>query len=85
MIETLVFFWTLIANRAASLKYSPEIVQVWLNQLVPGYYLACVAERCSDSAERKRLLELSRTILDQARARDGPLSALSEKEVSHLE
>ena len=85
MIETLAFFWTLIASRAASLKYSPEIVQVWLNQLVPGYYLACVAERCSDSAERKRLLELSRTILDQAKARDGPLTAMNEKDVLYLE
>ncbi len=85
MIETLVFFWTLLESRAASLKYSPEVVQVWLNQLVPGYYLACVAERCSDSAERKRLWELSRTILGKAKARDGPLSAMNEKDVLYLE
>jgi len=29
MIETLVFFWTLIAARAAALSFSPEIVKVW--------------------------------------------------------
>ena len=85
MIETLVFFWTLIASRAASLKYSPEVVQVWLNQLVPGYYHAAVAERCSDSAERKRLGELSSSILARAKARDGPLSALNEKDICYLE
>ena len=44
MIETLVFFWTLIAARAAALSFSPEIVKVWQNQLVAGYYLASVAQ-----------------------------------------
>ncbi len=85
MMETFVFFWKLIASRSASLKYSPEIVQVWLNHLVAGYYLASVAQRCSDSEERKRLRELSTSILDQAKARDGPLSALEEKDVLYLE
>ena len=85
MIETVVFFWTLIGIRAAALSFSPEIVKVWKNHLVAGYYLASVAGRCSDSKERKRLLDLSSSILEQAKARDGPLSALSEKEVSHLE
>ena len=85
MIETLVFFWKLIAIRAASLACSPEIVDVWKNQLVASYYLASAAGRCSDSKERKRLRELSSSILTQAKARDGPLSALSETEVLHLE
>ena len=90
MIETILFFWSLIANRAAALHvlYSPEIVELWRNRLVAGYYLASVAKRCSDSKERKRLMELSKSfliILDQAKARDGPLSALSEQEVSYLE
>ncbi len=85
MIETLVFFWTLIASRSASLKYSPEIVQIWRNHLVAGYYLASVAQRCSDAEERKRLRELSTSILDQAKARDGPLSTLEEKDVLYLE
>ena len=85
MIATLVFFWTQLAIRAASLKYSQEVVQVWLKQLVAGYYLAEVAQRCSDSKERKRLVELSRTILEQAKARDGPLSALNEKDILYLE
>lgn len=36
------------------------------------YYLSSVAQRCSDSEERKRLRELSTFIFDQAKARDGP-------------
>ncbi len=85
MLETLLFFWKMIANRAANLAFSPEIVAVWKNQLVAAYYLASVAGRCRDSKERKRLRELSNSILVQAKARDGPLSALSETEVSYLE
>jgi len=85
MIETLAFFWRLIAIRAAALNYSPAIVDVWKNQLVASYYVAAAAKRCSDSHERKRLGELSSSILAQARSRDGPLSSLSEMEVTQLE
>lgn len=85
MIETLLFFWRMVASRAAALTYSPEVVEVWKNQLVAGYYLASVAGRCSDSKERKRLRELSNSILMQAKARDGPLSVLSEQDVSFVE
>ena len=85
MLETLLFFWRTIASRAAALAFSAEIVAVWKNQLVAAYYLASVAGRCRDSKERKRLRELSKSILAQAKARDGPLSALSETEVSYLE
>jgi hypothetical protein len=85
MIETVVYFWKLIAIRAAALNYSAAIVEVWKNQLVASYYVASVASRCSDSQERKRLRELSSSILAQAKSRDGPLSTLSEKEVWQLE
>ena len=85
MLETLLFFWRTIASRAAALAFSAEIVAVWKNQLVAAYYLASVAGRCRDSKERKRLRELSKSILAQAKARDGPLSALSGTEVSYLE
>jgi hypothetical protein len=85
MIETMVFFWTLMTSRASALKYVPEIVEVWRRQLVAGYYLADVAQRCSNSKERQRLRELSRSILEQAKARDGPLSELSEADVAYLD
>jgi hypothetical protein len=85
MIDTLIFFWKLIAMRAAALSYSPEIVALWRNQLVASYYLAAAAGRCSDSKERKRLRELSSSILVQAKARDGPLATLGAQDVLYLE
>ena len=50
-----------------------------------GFYLASVARRSRDSEERKRLTELSRTLLEQAHSRDGPLSQLSAEEISKLD
>ena len=85
MIATIIFFWKVVASRALALTYSPEIVQIWQSQLVASYYLRIVAGRCSDSKERKRLQELSCVILERAKARDGPLSGLSEQDVKYLE
>ena len=86
MFETILFFWKLIGSRAAKLNegYSAEVVRVW-HDLVAGCYLALVADRCRDSKERKRLRELSSSILDKAKARDGPLNALSQDEKTYLE
>jgi hypothetical protein len=85
MIETILFFWTLIASRVATWNCSPEIIRAWKEYLVAGYYVAAVAERCRDSAERERLRGLSRSLLGQANARDGPLSSLDAKERGSLE
>jgi hypothetical protein len=87
MIETILFFWTLIGSRAAKLteNFSSEVIWVWKHDLVAGCYLALVAARCRDSKERKRLRELSSSILDTAKARDGPLKALSEEQKTYLE
>jgi hypothetical protein len=87
MIETILFFWTLIGSRAAKLSeaYSAEIVRIWRHDLVAGCYLGLVADRCRDSKERQRLRELSSSILDQAKARDGPFEALSQQEKTYLE
>jgi len=41
----------MIASRAAALTYSPEIVDVWKNQLVAGYSRDTVAGRWSDSKD----------------------------------
>ena len=85
MVSTIAFFWSLVASRIALLKHAPEIVDVWKNQMVAAYYLASVARRCSDRKERKRIGDLSKSILEQAKARDGPLHGLSEQDVSNLE
>ena len=85
MVATIAFFWRMIADRVALLEHSPETIRIWLNNLLPGCYLAAVAERCRDPEERKRLRELSKSLIGTANARDGPLKDLSDAEVSQLE
>ena len=86
LIETIRFFWKLISGHAQELskQFSSEVVRVWWNELVAGCYLALVAERCRDPKERKRLRELSSSILDRAKASDGPLKELREEQKDHL-
>jgi len=58
MIETIVFFCTLIASRALALKYTLEIVQVWRIQLVASFYRASVAHR-NYSSDRVRVSKVA--------------------------
>ena len=78
MIATLVFFWSMIANRVGRLNHSPEIMQLWRNELVAGHYIARVVDRCEKAEERKRLRTLSETILARARSPDRPFASLPE-------
>jgi hypothetical protein len=71
MKATISFFWKMLA-----LWFSPwdlpEPVCQWMRQeLIPGFYLARVAEKAPDAAERHRLRDLSQEILVRARSPDG--------------
>jgi PAS domain-containing protein len=71
MKATISFFWKMIGVWF-SLWDFPEPVRQWMRQeFIPGLYLARVAEKASDAAERHRLRELSREILARARSPDG--------------
>jgi len=76
MIARLVFFWSMIANRVGRLNHSPEIMQLWRNELVAGHYIARVADRCEKAEERKRLRTLSETVLARARSPERPFASL---------
>ena len=78
MIATIVFFWTMIELMVKRLGRTDEVMSIWKNELVAGYYIACVAQRCSKSDETKRLTELSESILARARSLDRPFGQLSE-------
>ena len=64
----------------------PEPVRQWMGQeLIPGLYLARVAEKASDAAERHRLRKLSQEILARARSPDGFWGTLSPEMQADLE
>lgn len=85
MIATIVFFWTMIELIVKRLDCGAEAMSIWKNELVAGYYIACVAQRCSVSGEAKRLTELSESILARARSPDRPLGQLSDSVRLELE
>ncbi len=71
MKATILFFWKMIGVWF-SLWDLPEPVRQWMRQeLIPGLYLARVAEKASDAAERHRLRKWSQEILARARSPDG--------------
>lgn len=85
MIATIVFFWSMVELMAKRLVCTDAVISIWKNELVAGYYIACVAQRCSKSDEAKRLTELSKTILARARSPDRPLGQLPESTRLELE
>jgi hypothetical protein len=71
MKATISFFWKMIGVWF-SLWDLHEPVRQWMRQeLIPGHYLARVAEKASGAAEQHRLRRLSQEILDRARSPDG--------------
>jgi hypothetical protein len=71
MKATIAFFWKMLALWFSSWDL-PEPVCQWMRQaLIPGFYLARVAEKAPDAAERHRLWDLSQEILARARSPDG--------------
>lgn len=77
MKSTIAFFWKMVGVWF-TLWDLPEHVQKWMREeLIPGCYLARVAEKASDAAERHRLRELSENLLARARLPDGLWGTLS--------
>lgn len=85
MISTIVFFWSMVELMAKRLDCSEAVISIWKNELVAGYYVGCVAQRCSKAEEAKRLAELSESILTRARSPDRPLGQLPESKRMELE
>ena len=85
MTATIAFFWRMVATWFSLWKL-PEPIQNWLREeLIPGFYLARVAAKASDAAERHRLRELSEKILARARSPDGVWGMLSAAMQADLE
>ena len=85
MNATISFFWKMVGLWFSCLSL-PEAVQQWMREeLIPGYYLARVAQKASKAGDRHRLRELSEKILARARSPDGLWGALSPHVRANLE
>ena len=85
MQSTILFFWTTVSQRLTSWQL-PEVTANWLReQLIPGLYVASVAQKAKLAAERQRLRERADEILARARSPDGIWGTLSEAAQRDLE
>jgi hypothetical protein len=85
MKATIGFFWKML-DVWFSLWDLPEPVRLWMRQeLIPGFYLARVAEKASDAVEQHRLRDLSQEILPRARSPDGLWGTFSPEMQAELD
>jgi len=85
MNATISFYWKMVGVWFSCWNL-PKAVQQWMREeLIPGYYLACVARKALKAADRHRLRELSEKILARARSPDGLWGALSPHMRADLE
>jgi hypothetical protein len=85
MSATISFFWKMIGIWFSCWNL-PQPVQQWMrDELIPGYYLARVAQKASQASQRHRLRELSEKILARARSPDGLWGTLTPAVRAELE
>jgi hypothetical protein len=85
MQATVKFYWTLLEVWISNWNLPPAVAQ-WLREdLIPGWYLARIAEKADTASERHRLRELSEKILARARSPTGVWGTLSPEQCLNLE
>lgn len=83
----LVIGWAVRTMRrwVDDLALSEAAQRVVLDLLIPGLYLQAAAGKVRDTQQRKQLQSKSQQLLEQARARDGPLAQLPEADRQTVE
>ena len=76
MVATMALFWRWVRERLLSLSLSPEQELAFLEQLLPAAYLSVAAPKASTAERRREINAVAEQLAE--RARDGPLSELSE-------
>jgi hypothetical protein len=85
MQATVKFYWTLLQVWISSWNLSPAVARWLREELLPGRYLARVAEKAHTASERHRLREISEKILARARSPTGQWGTLGPKQRQDLE
>ena len=84
-MATIAWVWVVIRRRVDSLRLSPPLQQVLIEQLIAGLYLVRVAAKAHSPAERATITRVADRLLAQARAPDGPLAALPAEQRDVIE
>jgi len=63
MVNTIAFFWAMVAQQITSLGLSAGMESIMRDVLIPGFYLQIVAKKAKSSAECKRIAKLAKSLL----------------------
>jgi hypothetical protein len=85
MQATVAFYWTVIAAWLVDWGYDAHVQQWMREELIPAYYLRCVARKADTAQERKWLRTLAAELLARARSPDGPWGTFSPELQAELE
>lgn len=83
MVATIALFWRWVRKGLLALALSPEQERAFLQQLLPAAYLSLAAPKASPAARRREIQAVAERLAN--RARDGPLSELSEARRTDLQ
>lgn len=85
LMGCVAWFWTLVQERLEELRLSKEEEVLVREKLVPGHYWCKAAGRARTAEERKRLQEMGEGLKEEAWAKGGVLSSLSEERRKEVE
>jgi uncharacterized protein DUF6399 len=85
MVATIAWVWVVIRRRVDSLRLSPPLQQVLVEQLIAGLYLVRVAAKARSPAERAAITRVADGLLIQARAPNGSLGSLPAEQREVIE
>jgi hypothetical protein len=85
MVATIAWVWVVIRGRVESLRLSPPLQQVLVEQLIAGLYLLRVAAKVRSPAERAAITRVADGLLTQARAPNGSLASLPAEQREVIE
>ena len=85
MVATIAWVWVVIRGRVESLRLSPPLQQVLVEQLIAGLYLLRVAAKVRSPAERAAITLVADGLLTQARAPNGSLASLPAEQREVIE
>jgi hypothetical protein len=85
MVATIAWVWVVIRGRVESLRLSPPLQQVLVEQLIAGLYLLRVAAKVRSPVERAAITLVADGLLTQARAPNGSLASLPAEQREVIE
>jgi hypothetical protein len=85
MVATIAFFWFTVTAKIEALGLAEETENMVYEVLLPAYYLAIVAQKTKDIAQREELKQKTEELIAAVHNKESPIQRLSIAEQQTLE